>query len=72
VNAEPSPWQCAKASIGNAGPADFALTVTARLHSFECDIDFLKSAPFAIQIGKDEMSRQIAVGLGALIIRLMF
>jgi hypothetical protein len=72
VNAEPGPWQCTKSSIGNDGPADFALTVTASLHSFKGDIDVLKSAPFAIQVSKDEMSRQIAVGLGAFIIRLMF
>ena len=72
MNAESSPWQGAKTSIWDAGTADFAAAVVARLYSVKGDIDFLKGAPLPIQIGQDEMSRQIAVGLGALIVGVVF
>jgi len=72
MNAESSPRQCAKASIGNRGTAYLALAVVARLHSLKGNLDFLKGASFPVQSGKDEMSCQIAVGLGALIVGLAF
>src|SRR5690348_3714232 len=72
MNAESSQRQCAKASIGNRGTAYLALAVFARLHSLKGNLDFLKGASFPVQSGKDEMSCQIAVGLGALIVGLAF
>ncbi len=72
MNAESSPRQGAKTSIWDAGTADLAPAVVAGLHSVKGDIDFLKGASFPIQIGQDEMSRQIAVGLGALIVGVVF
>ena len=61
-----------KTSLWDAGTADLALAIVAGLHSVEGDIDFLKGPSFPIQIGKDEMSRQIAIGLAALIVGLVF
>ncbi|HEY6441909.1 MAG TPA: hypothetical protein VIY66_01075 [Candidatus Acidoferrales bacterium] len=72
MNAESSPRQGAKTSIWDVGTADLAPAVVARLYSVKGDIDFLKGAPLPIQIGQDEMSRQIAVSLGALIVGVMF
>lgn len=72
MNAESSPRQSAKTSVWDAGTADLASAVLAGLYSVEGDIDFLKGASFPIQIGQDEMSRQIAVGLRALIVGVVF
>src|SRR5579862_5567 len=72
MNAESSPRQGAKTSIWDVGIADFAPAVVARLYSVKGDIDFLKGAPLPIQIGQDEMSCQIAVGLGAFIVWVVF
>ncbi len=72
MNAESSPRQSAKTSIWDGSTADLALAVVAGLHSVKGDIDFLKGASFPIQIGQDEMSRQIAVGLCALVVGVVF
>ena len=56
MNAESSPRQGAKTSIWDAGTADFAAAVVARLYSVKGDIDFLKGAPLPIQIGQDEIA----------------
>jgi hypothetical protein len=72
MNAESSPWQGAKTSIWDTGAADLAPAIVAGLHSVKGDINFLKGASFPIQIGQDQMSRQIAVGLGALIVGVVF
>ena len=72
MNAESSPRQRAKTGIWDAGTADLALAVVAGFHSMKGDIDFLKGASFPVQIGQDEVPRQIAVGLGTLIVGIVF
>jgi hypothetical protein len=72
MNAESSPRQRAKTGIWDAGTADLALAVVAGLYSVKGDIDFLKGPPFPIKVSKDEMSRQVAIGLTALIVGLVF
>src|SRR5690242_10968559 len=72
MNAESSSRQCAKASSGNSGTAYLARAGVASLHSLKGNSELRKGASFPIQGGKDEMSCQIAVGFGALIVGLAF
>jgi hypothetical protein len=71
MHAEPSPWQRPKTGIRNACAANLALAVPPGFHSLKCHIDFLHEASLPVEICQDKVPRQIAVGFGALIIRLV-
>jgi hypothetical protein len=71
MDAESSPRQRSKTSIRNILAANLALTIPPRFHSLKCDFDFLHDAPFAVKIRENQVSRQIAIGFRALIIRLV-